>query len=491
MDNISVNSFANGIKWRFINLTFTKGLSFVISVILARMIEPRNYGFMAIWSVIMAFGEVIVIWGHDTIVIQRKNVSKEEWNIVLSLCMFRGVLLASIIFWAAPFISDYYKITELKLLLRIMCIDYIAQPFIVIGIIKSAQQMNYKYMFIADFIATILAGFIAILCALQKMDELVLIMNVIAHQIVYALLFGLIWKIVPKISFNKEKIKIMMIDGAKAMNNGLLDLISSTISGLFIGKRWDATEVGYYNKSQGLIQILGVESYNVISNLLLPTFSSLQDKGESLKIVVRKIFKLTSYVMFPLMAGIAICGKSIILLLFTDKWLSAVPFLQIACVYYAFNPIRQLCMNLNYSLKKFSSNNYIEFLRLTFYMLILICFVKVQNASLEMMSFFSSLVSVVIAIIYILSIKRMINYSIGEIMEDILPPFVLTLISLIPSYFLRFVISPGLLFISMSVVSAISIYLFFSIILKMEICIYIINLVYKKIRSQNENKYSN
>lgn len=483
MEKISVNSFANGIKWRFINLTFTKGLSFVISVILARMIEPRNYGFMAIWSVIMAFGEVVVIWGHDTIVIQRKNVSKEEWNIVLSLCMFRGILLASIIFFAAPYIADYYKIIELKLLLRLMCIDYIAQPFIVIGTIKSAKQMNYKYMFIADFIATLLAGSTAILCALQKMDEVVLITNIIVRQIVYALLFGLIWKIVPEISFNKEKIRIMMIDGAKAMNNGILDLISSTINGLFIGKQWDATEVGYYNKSQGLIQIFGVESYNVIGNLLLPTFSSLQDKEESLKLVVRKIFKLTSYVMFPLMAGISICGESIILLLFTDKWLSAVSFLQIACVYYAFNPIRQLCMNLNYSLKKFNSNNYIEFVRLIFYMLILLYFVKVHNSSLEMMSFLSSLVSIVIAIIYILSIKRMINYSIGEIMEDILPPFVLTAVSLIPSFFLRFIVSPGLLYISMSVASSISIYLFFSIILKMDIFVYIINLVYKKIRS--------
>ena len=315
------------------------------------------------------------------------------------------------------------------------------------------------------------------------MDEVVLITNIIVRQIVYALLFGLIWKIVPEISFNKEKIRIMMIDGAKAMNNGILDLISSTINGLFIGKQWDATEVGYYNKSQGLIQIFGVESYNVISNLLLPTFSSLQDKEESLKLVVRKIFKLTSYVMFPLMAGISICGESIILLLFTDKWLSAVSFLQIACVYYAFNPIRQLCMNLNYSLKKFNSNNYIEFVRLIFYMLILLYFVKVHNSSLEMMSFLSSLVSIVIAIIYILSIKRMINYSIGEIMEDILPPFVLTAVSLIPSFFLRFIVSPGLLYISMSVASSISIYLFFSIILKMDIFVYIINLVYKKIRS--------
>lgn len=469
MKQISKDKFIDGIKWETINLVLTKGLKFIGSVIIARLIAPEHYGYMAIWSVILAFGDVIVIGGVDTILIQKKDLQPNDWNTAFAMCFIRGLVLTLLLFFLAPIISRFYEMPKLKILIRFIGIDFLSQSFIMIGTVKSARSMNYKGLFLADFIATI----VAIGGALSGAEMYVLILNTTIHQLVYAIIITIYWKIGLQLGFDKSSAKKILLNGNKAMKNGILDLLTSTISGLYIGKKWSATEVGYYNRSQSLIQILGVESYNVISNVLLPTFSSYQEEKIKLKEVTRKIILLSTYLMFPFMFGIAVCAENLIVLLFTDKWIKAVPFLRIACIYYAFNPLRQLCMNVNYSLGKFKRNNVIEFSRLILNVAVILIFYIWSKSTLMELSFVTSVIAVAVAIMYLMSIRKELEYTCIEIIKDIIPNLVLSLVAVIPCAYICNHINNVILALAISVVVSLLIYIGMSRILHIKIFRYL------------------
>ena len=264
-------------------------------------------------------------------------------------------------------------------------------------------------------------------------------------------------------------------DGTKAMSNGVLDLAVTFVSTLYIGKKWQPSEVGYNNKAQSLVQVLGVETYNVVSAVLLPTFSSYQNEEKRLKDISRIMISFSTYIMFPLMFGMAVCARHIILFLFTEKWIQAVPFLQLSCIYYAFNPLRQLCMNLNYSNGKYKVNNIIETLRFVFNILILVLFQIFELHNLQLFVLMGSIIAVIVAICYLLVIRSIIDYKIIEIAQDIVPNFVISFISLIPVMFINRIMNNSIIALLFSILSAVGMYIIISIVTRNRMFLYILN----------------
>lgn len=483
MTKVTKQQFSNSVIWKTCNLIFTKGLSMVISIILARQISPEHYGMMTIWSVILSFGDVLVLGGLDTVLIQKEAPEKEDYSTAISLCLIRGILLYCLLFFLAPFIASYYEMPELEILIRLSSLDYFCQPFIMLGTVKSARNMSYKAMFFSDFLATLLGGVLAFITLYFHQDVLVLIANNTSHQVFYAMFLFLYCKDSFNVRIQKDKLPSLIKSGSKVMSNGILDLLTSFVSGLFVGKRWNAIEVGYSNRGQSLTQILGVETYNVVSNVLLPTFSSYQTEKNQLKAVFRKMVSLTSYIMLPLMFGLALCSKDIILLLYTDKWIAAYPFLQLSCIYYAMNPYRQLCMNLNYSIGKFSTNIAVELFRFLISVALVILFYFGKTFDLEQYTLLGSVIAVIVAVLYIITAMRSIEYTIVECFQDILPSAVLTALALIPDWFInRYIYINPLVNILIDVLVAVAIYILLSSAFKVKIFSYLKENILARVR---------
>ena len=178
--------------------------------------------------------------------------------------------------------------------------------------------------------------------------------------------------------------------------------------------------------------------------------------------------------MFPLMFGTAVCAKNIILFLFTEKWIQAVPFLQIACIYYAFNPLRQLCMNLNYSYGGYKNNNIIEIIRFILTVTVIVVFQVFDFKSFNILVLCGAITTVIIAIIYIYSVVKIINYSLLEIIEDIIPNLIMTVITLLPLYYISYRFGYGIVVTFAQVLLAVVIYIFLSFISKNKIFVYLI-----------------
>lgn len=496
MKSVSKKQFANSIFWKACNFIFARGLTIIISIILARLLDPSHFGLMAIWSVLLSFCNVIVTGGVDTVLVQTNDLKEEDWSTALIACLCRAAVLFILSFIAAPYIAKFYDMPLLDGLIKIAGIDFFCQAIISVVTANKMRKMEFKKMFFADVLATVSGGCVAIYIYYLGGTGWVLIANTIFHRVAYSLLLCLFDRFSIHFVFNANSYKSLFKKGSKVMSNGLIDLCTSSIRTLFIAKKWISTDIGYLERAEKYTQIVGVESYNIISDLLLPTFSSYQNDKEKLKMIGRKIISSSCYIMFPLMLGLAICSKEIVILLLTDKWIESVPLMQIICIYYAVNPLRQACTKINYAVGKYKINVIIEGVRmvLTFASLIMIWFIKSPN--IQVMCIATSFIMVITATLYLVSIRDAIQYSFIELVKDIGPTAVLVCIAMIPVYFLKMINLPLIIYLVVAVIAAGIVYLSLSAIFRVDVFCYIFSSIMAVIKNRkreadkDENKNS-
>lgn len=477
MKNISKSSFVRSLLWKTLNLILGRGVSLAFSIYFVRKLDPDSYGLMAVWSVVLSLGNIVVNCGLDTVLIQKPNIKNEDWDIAFSSCFYRGLLLFFLLLISAPLFSNFYGSNTLGELLRIAGLDFISQSIITVCLANAMRNMNFKRIFIADLSAALLGGIGASICMHIIDLKWTLLVNTIVHRAGYALLLLLLQK--EKIHFSFKIYELYEISkcGIKVMTNGLLDILTSSVSSLFSAKKWNQTDVGYSQQASKLTMLLGVETYNVISNLLLPTFSSYQKDRDQLKKISRSIMKCSCYIMFPLMMGLCVCAPEITVLLYTDKWLPSVPIIRALCIYYALNPIRQLCMNLNYSVGRYRKNMQIEFYRLVFVIIAIIIFSFIKKVDITIFALAQSNIAFLTSFQYLSSLKESVDYKVKEILTDIIPILLITSISILPVFLLKVIKMPVVLFLFLSVSIAVILYFFFSFIFKLDIFNYAVNYI--------------
>lgn len=474
MKNITKKQFANSLIWKLCNFIFSKGLTIVISIVLARLLEPSHFGMMAIWSVLLAFCNVIVTGGMDTVLVQKKDLNSKDWSTALVACLCRAVFLYAILFLAAPYISSFYNMPLLSSLIKIASIDFFCQAIITVITAKKMRKMEFKAMFFADLIATISGGFFALYIYHIGLNDLVLVSNVIFHRAIYAVLLYIFDKFSIHLGFSYAVYKSLFKDGYKAMTNGLIDLCSSSLRTLVIGKKWNSIDVGYLERADKYTQTFGVESYNVISDLLLPTFSSYQDDKPQLRAISRLVMTSSCYIMFPLMTGLAICSREIIDLILTQKWIEAAPLMQVMCVMYAVNPIRQACAKVNYAVDRYRANVIIEIIRLCLTVASLAVVWMLKSPEIIMICLLTSIIMLITAFLYLISMKKAIGYSIVDFVRDNYKIIILVCISMVPALVLKLFSISSIMYLLLTVISCFILYVIISAALKIEVYKYMI-----------------
>lgn len=488
MNRVNKVTFTKGLFWKVVNLFLSKGVAFIIGIILARKLEPESFGLMSVWTVLLALGNVFVIGGADTLLVQMKRLDKRDRNIAFTGCLCRAVFLYFILFYLAPYIADFYQTSLLEKLLHIAGIDFFSQCVITIFTADAMRVMDFKKLTIIEIGSVILSGVIAVL-SISKFQDWALLINVILHRIFNALFLLLASKEKVYFSGNWRTIWSVTKNGIKIMLNNFCDIATGTMVGLFSMRKWTATDVGYVNRAEKITQTAGVETYNIISGLLLPTFSSYQEDNIRLKEITRKLIASSCYLMFPLMGGLALCSKEIVILLLTEKWLPIVPIIQIQCIYYALNPLRQLCMNLNYSVGNYERNTFVEFIRFMLTVIILFVLWIWDNISILMLSGAISLVSIVVSILYLNSLKSTIDYRIKEFVQDTIPIALVTVSSLFPGLLFKSLAWHPAVSISITVLVSVFLYIIISYLFRLKIFSYMLHSLLTLIRRKNEHTF--
>lgn len=328
-----------GLFWRFLERGGTQGMQFIVSVVLARLLVPKDFGTIGLLTVFIAIAGVFVQSGFGTALIQKPEVNSEDYSSVFYLSVAVSIILYAVLFLCAPMIGDFYADPLLCPILRIMALS------LILGAINSVQyavlsrEMKFKNSFFVNLGGIFTSGTIGIGLAYHNYGVWSLVFSQLAGQVASTIIlwFTVRWR--PTFIFSIKKLAELFSFGSKLLCAALLDTTFNNLYPIIIGKLFDRTMLGLYNRGQSIPSMV-VENINgTIAGVMFPALASCQNNRARVKDLVRRMIATSSFLVIPMMFGLAAVAKPLVLLIFTEKWLPCVPFLQLSCITYAFWPI--------------------------------------------------------------------------------------------------------------------------------------------------------
>ena len=335
MDNKKVIS---SLIYKFIERLSVKGLGLVISIVLARMLAPEQFGTIAIMNVFINLSQVIVEGGFTTALVQRKDVTEQDYSTVF----FINMALATVCFLAleigAPFISVFYN-QDITLPLRIYAIAVFFGGFNALQLARLQKRMQFKKIMVTSLIATVISGIAGIVGAYCNMGLWALVLYHGMYSFMVCITVSFVEKWLPKFEFSLYRAKILFNYGWKMFVSAVLCSLYADIRSLVIGKKFSSDDLAYYNRGQQFPQIISHTLDSAIQSVMFPAMAEVQDRKDKLARMLRRAETMGAYVVIPVMLGLAAVSEGVVQLLLTDKWLPCVPYMQWLCIANAAVPI--------------------------------------------------------------------------------------------------------------------------------------------------------
>ena len=329
----------NGLFWKLMENGGAQGVQFLVSIILARLLSPEEYGVVGVILIFVTIANVLVQNGFSTALIQKRKVDDTDFSSVFFFSMAVSAVIYLVLYLSAPGIAYFYNNQEMTALVRVLAVVLFPGGVISIQNAYVSRNMEFKGLFISSFVASMISGAISIFLACRGLGVWALVWQQIAYYFFYMLILfmSISWK--PRLLFSILRIKTMFAFGWKLLCASLLDTVYNNIYGLVIGRIYNESMLGNYNRGEQFPKLIVSNLGAAIQSVMLPVLSASQDEPERVKSMLRRAITVSSYLVLPMMAGLIAVARPMVLLLLGEKWLACVPFLQIMCVAYSFWPI--------------------------------------------------------------------------------------------------------------------------------------------------------
>ncbi len=457
----TVNSFL----WRLLERCAAQGVTFVTSIILARMLGPEAYGIIALMTVFTSVLQVFVDSGLGTALIQKKNADDMDFSSVFWFNMGMCVVLYALMYFAAPLIAGFYEMPDMIAYIRVLSLILVVSGVKNIQHAYVSRHLQFRTFFYASLGGTICSGIIAVIMAWRGLGVWALIGQSLSNRLINTVILWFVVKWRPKLKFSWTRLKGLFPLGMNLLGAKLLDTVYQDLRTLLIGKLYSATSLGYYNKGKQFPHLI-VNNVNVsIDSVLFPTLSKAQDSCEKLRSMTRRAISISTYVMMPLMLGLAACGEPLIRLVLTEEWLPCVPFMRVFCITYSFYPLATA--NLN-AIKALGRGDLFLRLEIAKKVVGVIAIAITAPISVEAMAYSLLITTFISQLINAYPNKTLLNYRYVEQIKDILPHFLISCVMGLIVYSCRFLGLSDWLTLLIQIPLGIAIYVLASILLKIE-----------------------
>lgn len=456
--------------WRFAERCGVQIVSFVVSVILARILLPEEYGIVSILTIFISILNLFLDSGFKNALIQKVDADEIDYSTVFYFNVLMGFILYALLFLFAPLISRFYGIKQMTLYIRVMSLTLIIGGFNGVQTAIVAKRMEFKRFFYSSLAGTLVSAVIGIAMAYMGMGIWALIAQRLIDQLVdtIVLWFSVKWK--PIFVFSVKRLKPMFLYGSKLLGSSLLNSLTTNLSGLIIGKAYSSDLLAYYDKGRRIPNLVVDNLQTAVQSVLFPVLSQYQNEQKQVKHILRVSFMTSAYCIFPCMMGIGICARLIIRILYTETWISMVPYLQLWCFIFAFYLMHTAQLQVIQALGRSDLILKIEVIKQ--FLTILAILLTIPFGVLAMLE---AMCIVTVLCLYINGYpnKKLIGYGFLEQMKDILLILFLNCMMGGMVYLIGFWnLSDGLL-LTVQITAGVSIYLAGSYILKLESYIYV------------------
>lgn len=459
------NSIFSNFLWRFAERCGYQIVMFLVAIVLARILAPEDYGTIALITVFVTIMQVFVDSGLGTALIQKKDADDADFSSVFYFNFTACLTLYLLMFLAAPFIADFYNNQNLTPVIRVLSLK------LVVAGLKNIQQafvsrnMLFKRFFFATLGGTLCSAVIGVSLAYLGYGVWALVFQQLSNELIGTLILWLTVKWRPKLLFCWERLKSLLSFGWKLLMSSLLETTYNNLCNLIIGKMYSPADLAFYNQGQLFPNVIVSNINASIDSVLLPTMSKVQDDYNRIREMTRRAIKTSTYIMAPLMMGLAFCAEPIVKLVLTDKWLFCVPYLRIFCITYMFYPIHTA--NLN-AIKAMGRSDL--FLNL-----------EIMKKVVGLVLLFSTMWYGVMAMAYSLLVgtvasmminswpnQQLLKYSFKEQIKDIFPSILLAIAMGFCTYFIGLIDLPTGVLVCIQVILGLVLYISISAVLNID-----------------------
>ena len=395
-----------------------QGVSFIVSMVLGRLLGPSVYGTVALVTVFTLILQVFVDSGFGNALIQKKDADELDFSSVFWFNMAMCSFLYLIMFFAAPFIASFYNRPELTAVVRVLSL------ILIISGLKNVQQayvsrnMMFKRFFFSTLGGTIGAAVVGITMASFGFGVWALVAQMLFNTAVDTTILWITVKWRPKKMFSIDRLKALFSYGWKLLISAIIDTVYNELTQLIIGKIYSSSDLAQYNRGKQFPQFIVTNINSSIDSVLLPTMSKAQDDPAAVRSMTRRAIKTSTYIIMPFMAGLAVCAKPLVGLILTEEWLPCVPFLRIFCFSFAFYPIHTA--NLN-AIKAMGRSDLFLILEVLKKIVGIVAILSTMWISVMAMAYSVFFTTVICQIINAWPNKKLLGYSYLNQFRDMLP----------------------------------------------------------------------
>ena len=468
------NKAIKGAGWSFADNIMNQGITFLVGLVLARLLTPEEYGLIGIILIFIALFNSIVDSGFSNALIRKTDAKDIDYNTVFITNMVLSIVLFFALYFSAPAIAKFFDQPSLTPLTRVMGSVVIINAFAIIHRTILVKRVDFKTQTKVSLIASVASGVIGIAMAVAGYGVWSLVGQQISRQFLNSLFLWIWTKWYPKIQFSIQSFKELFSFGWKLLVSGLIDTIWREIYQVVIGKCYSADTLGQYTRAQQFGSIFSSNLTAVVQRVSYPVLSQIQDDKARLKAAYQKVIKVTMLVTFCCMLGLAAIAEPMIVTLIGEQWLPAVPLLQIICFMMMLYPLHAI--NLNMLQVQGRSD---LFLKLEIIKKIIAVGPLLMGIFMDIYwmlwgSVMTGFISYYLNAFYS---GRFLNYSICEQIKDILPSFIVAVVMAALVYAISFVNVSNIVLLLVQILTGVAIVIVLCEILKLDAYLEIKNIL--------------
>ena len=454
--------------WRFAERSGAQIVSFIVSIILARLLNPSVYGTIALVTVFISILQVFVDSGLGNALIQKKDADHLDFSTVFFTNVFICVFLYIVLFFSAPLISRFYGKPELTSIVRVLGIT------LLISGVKNIQQayvsrnLLFRKFFFATLGGTLGSAVFGIVLAYKGYGVWALVGQHLFNLIIDTIILWFTVKWRPRLEYSFLRLKSLYSYGWKLLVSSLINTFYNELRQLLIGKLYTSEDLAYYNKSRSFPSLVITNISTSIDSVLFPAMSKVQSERESVKYMTRMSIRTSSYIIWPFMFGLIAISEPLTRLLLTDKWLPIVPYMRVFCIGMAFQPIHTANLNAIKAMGRSDLYLKLEVLKKSFGLLLLAIFLPYGPFSICCSNLIYALMA---QIVNSFPNRKLLGYSYIDQLKDIIPFVMMSALMCLGCILIVQLNLPDIIVIFLQVIFGVVIYLVESILFKTDIFI--------------------
>jgi teichuronic acid exporter len=422
MENL-LSKTLSGFFWNLSERVGIQVIQFIPTIILARLLAPEQFGLIGMLSLFIALANTFLDSGFSNALIQKKDADYVDECSMFYFNLFIGALLTLALFLAAPLIANFYRQPSLTGLTRALSFGILIEAFDLVQTTRLTRSLDFKTQLKATLLGTLVSGLAGIAAAYLGCGVWSLVIQSLTDDILSTMTLWIICDWRPALVLSVKSLKGMFGFGSRLLLSSLVSTFFNNLNQAFIGKVFSAASLGLYTRASSLTSVVIDATSNTLGRVLYPAFASVQDDLERLKRGFRKSITLTTFVHFPMMVGLVVVARPLIVILFSAKWLGCVLFLQLLCISGLLYPLHLI--NLDILKAKGRSDLFfrLEVIKRT---LIIISIIITYRWGISAMLTGQIVVSVIAYFLNSYYSEKMIGYSVRTQILDVLPSFVIS-----------------------------------------------------------------